>query len=305
MKQTSSLRDHAVRTVQFGDVSVTELCVPRQAAAGGSAHASDRAPLRELLFVVSGELYLRHRGLPIRLHALQWSLCDTGQILLSAAENTRALVMTIPGAGQVQTVIHSAATGVDSVLFACVRSALKAANELSSQARAELGNSLTELATLALREKSAQEHRITSRKIMRERVKSFVRRNLRNSGLSIDDIARTFHCTKRYLHKVFSEEECSLNQYIWDLRLAGCYRDLANPDLLDRSITEIAFGWGFRSTPHFSRVFRRRFGVSPSAYRAANSPRCPQAQPVESHPVESHPRLLAQGLRAERQTQAL
>jgi AraC-like DNA-binding protein len=106
---------------------------------------------------------------------------------------------------------------------------------------------------------------------MRERVKAFVRQRLRDSSLSIDDIAQTFNCTKRYLHKVFSEDERSLNQYIWELRLDRCSQDLASAELLDCSITRIAYLWGFRSPTHFSRVFRQRFGVSPSAYRSRNA----------------------------------
>jgi AraC-like DNA-binding protein len=301
VKKTSSLRDHALATVCFGDVSIAELRVARDGAAGRSVPPPpDTTPVRELIFVVSGELNLRYCGQPLRLRALEWMACEAGQILLSATENTCALVMTIPSAGIAQTRVHSVASGVDSVLFACVRSALKVAGQLTAQARAEIGNSLLELTALTLREKSAPPRRVAGRRIMCERVKVFVRHHLNKSSLSIDDIARTFHCTKRYLHKVFSEDECSLSRFIWDLRLDRCSRDLVSPDLLNRSITEIAFGWGFRSTPHFSRVFRQRFGVSPRAYRAANvrSFPSPAAQGFEAHP------RLASALRTER-TQAV
>jgi AraC-like DNA-binding protein len=269
MKKSSSLRARATRTVHIGDVSIAEICVTRRAVAERVDAACDGAPLRELIFVLSGELCLRYRGQPLRLQALQWSACDAGQVLLSAAENTCALVMTVPAGDEVQSNVHSATNGLGSVLFACCQSALKVAGELTSQARDDLGDSLIELSTLALREQSAPVRRVPGRKLMRDRVKSFIRHHVRESSLSIDDIARTFNCTKRYLHKVFSDDERSLNRFIWDLRLDRCSRDLANPGLLDRSITEIAFGWGFRNTPHFSRQFRQRFGVSPSAYRAA------------------------------------
>lgn len=303
MKTTASLRDRALRTVHLGDVSIAELHVTRHASAGRRVPTADDAPLRELIFVVSGELHLRYRGQPLQLRALEWTACDAGHLLLAAAENTCALVMTIPASAEVRTAVHSAGSGVDSVLFACVSSAMKVAHELSGQARAELGNSLIELAALALRAQSAPPRRMPGCGIMRERVKTFVRHRLRKSSLSIDEIARTFNCTKRYLHKVFSEEERSLSQFIWDLRLERCSRDLASPELLDRSIAEIAFGWGFRSTPHFSRVFRRRFGISPSAYRVASLQRCPPA--IATPRVgEAHPRLV-HVLRAEPQTQAL
>ena len=74
-------------------------------------------------------------------------------------------------------------------------------------------------------------------------------------------------CTKRYLHKVFSEDGETLNQYIWTHRLELCRAHLARADLAAKSITEIAFGCGFSNAAHFSRSFRARFGESPRAYR--------------------------------------
>ena len=48
-------------------------------------------------------------------------------------------------------------------------------------------------------------------------------------------------------------------------RLDGCRGDLARQS--DRTISEIAFAWGFSSSAHFSRAFRKRFGVTPTAFR--------------------------------------
>jgi AraC-like DNA-binding protein len=38
--------------------------------------------------------------------------------------------------------------------------------------------------------------------------------------------------------------------------------------LCNRTITEIAFGWGFSDAAHFSRIFRARFGCAPRELRA-------------------------------------
>jgi len=307
VKQASSLPGHADRTIQFGDVSIAELCLTP--VAKGRAVDLSRHPesLRALIFVLSGELCLRDRGQSVRLRALEWSFCDAGPMSLSVTADTRALVLTVPAAAlaeHVRTAVHSAASGVDKVLLECVRSALATASVLTSQARAELGNVLIELAALALREKTVAARKIAGRKMLCERVKRFVHRNLRNSTLSIDDIARTFNCTKRYLHKAFSNEERSLNQFIWDLRLERCSQDLVSPDLAGSSITDIAFSWGFRSAPHFSRAFRRRFGVSPSAYRARNTSIGAPA-PAVPHIPESRRRVMAHDPCGERRVPAL
>jgi AraC-like DNA-binding protein len=50
--------------------------------------------------------------------------------------------------------------------------------------------------------------------------------------------------------------------------LTGCRSDLANPSMKQRTITEIAFGWGFSDSAHFSHCFRKQFGLSPRAFRS-------------------------------------
>ena len=42
---------------------------------------------------------------------------------------------------------------------------------------------------------------------------------------------------------------------------------IADPAWRGHSMTEIAFGWGFNSAPHFTRTFRDRFGIPPREYR--------------------------------------
>jgi AraC-like DNA-binding protein len=46
-------------------------------------------------------------------------------------------------------------------------------------------------------------------------------------------------------------------------------RDLQNPAHAQRTITDIAFSWGFNNGAHFSRVFREHTGLTPSDFREA------------------------------------
>lgn len=224
----------------------------------------------QLIFALGGHARLSQAGETLQLRPLDWAPCGSGPCELTLSAGAEALVMILPDARPApgRGGVRNAANGVGSVLLTCIRAALQASPGLAPQARAELGQSLQDLGRLAIQENAPPGERRSRRSIMRERVKAFVRNRLHDSTLSIDDIARAFNCTKRYLHKVFADDERSLNQYIWDLRLERCGQDLANPELAGRSITEIAFAWGFRSTPHFSRAFRQRFSTSPSLYRA-------------------------------------
>ena len=61
---------------------------------------------------------------------------------------------------------------------------------------------------------------------------------------------------------LFSERGMTVSDYIWRARLQHCRQELETHG--GKTITDVAFSWGFSSSSHFSRVFRRCFGVSPS-----------------------------------------
>lgn len=108
---------------------------------------------------------------------------------------------------------------------------------------------------------------LTLREALRDRIKIYILRNLRDPDLSIDRIAAALRCSKRNLHKAFSNDGATISDTIWRLRLERCRRDLVSPACAWKSITEIAFSWGFSSATHFSKVFKDAYGMSPKAYR--------------------------------------
>lgn len=109
--------------------------------------------------------------------------------------------------------------------------------------------------------------------VTRERVKELVAVRLADPQLSIDEIARALRCSRRYLYKVFQDEGTTLERHIWDQRLDRCREALAARDhqggLSQGAISQVAFAWGFGSAAHFTRLFKARYGVTPSAFRAS------------------------------------
>lgn len=87
-----------------------------------------------------------------------------------------------------------------------------------------------------------------------------------NPELDAAMIARTAGVSRAALYRMFEPYEGVMN-YVRRRRLFGCLRDLTDRDQLYRSIAEIAFAWGFTSEAHFSRAFRKQFGMSPSDAR--------------------------------------
>ena len=76
----------------------------------------------------------------------------------------------------------------------------------------------------------------------------------------------------RYLHLLFSRFGTTVSRWILERRLERCRRELVvtGPH---KNITEVAFKWGFNDAAHFSRVFKKRYGVPPREYRGGKAAR--------------------------------
>jgi AraC-like DNA-binding protein len=112
-----------------------------------------------------------------------------------------------------------------------------------------------------------------------EKMKRVIDQNLHRPDLSVGELAKQFGYSIRYVQRLFSEEDCTVSNYIRRQRLEACKRQLADSAWINHSITAIAFNWGFNSSAHFSRVFREQYGISAREYRkqALKGPSYPRA----------------------------
>lgn len=104
----------------------------------------------------------------------------------------------------------------------------------------------------------------------RVRIIHYIEEHLGDSTLTPTRIARTFRITTRYLHHLFSEQNETVARYILRRRLEECARALTSQSLRKRTITSIAFDYGFSSATHFGRAFRSRYDLTPREYRHRN-----------------------------------
>lgn len=156
----------------------------------------------------------------------------------------------------------SARTGTGRIAYDFVHAAFDEAAKLSPSNANGVADSLVDLLLLPLREVGATFDR-GGAEATYIRAQGFIRDHLRDPELCIDQISAALGCTKRYLHMLFSERGMTVSDYIWRARLQHCRQELESPT--GKSITDVAFSWGFSSSSHFSHVFRKYFGVAPSA----------------------------------------
>lgn len=188
---------------------------------------------------------------------------------ITSTETTEHLVVTVPhdlvaGRGirldRLSAQRFSARTGVGRLAADLIQSTFSELGTISPACEDDLAASLLSLMFLSLPSEAGH-----ASEVLRHRIEGYIRDQIRDPELSIDKIAGALRCSKRYLHMAFAACDRSITDHIWATRLDGCRGDLARQS--ERTISEIAFAWGFSSSAHFSRAFRKRFGVTPTAFR--------------------------------------
>jgi AraC-like DNA-binding protein len=90
--------------------------------------------------------------------------------------------------------------------------------------------------------------------------------DLEIAEIDAEGLAARLGVSRRHLDAVFSRGSGrSLGEHLWERRLSLAADQLRRPDA--PSITEVAHAVGFKDSSHFARAFRRRHGLTPSAWR--------------------------------------
>lgn len=109
-----------------------------------------------------------------------------------------------------------------------------------------------------------------SKRTLLLRVRTYIESNLGDADLSAEQIALANHLSRRSLYRLFEEQGTSVAREIRNTRLERARQQLADPEYLHESVSEIGARWGMHDLTHFGRTFRDSYGMSPRDYRRAN-----------------------------------
>jgi len=85
-------------------------------------------------------------------------------------------------------------------------------------------------------------------------------------GLTLATVARALASSPRQLQRAYAEfGETTFREDLLARRMAAAAELLAGQPSI--SVSDVARLVGYRQAPHFAKVFRRRYGLAPAAFR--------------------------------------
>jgi len=104
--------------------------------------------------------------------------------------------------------------------------------------------------------------------LLMERIMKAVNKNLSNSDFNVDMLTQEVGISRAQLHRKMKEMTgISTSEFIRNIRLEQAARLLREQKI---NVTQVAYTVGFSNLAHFSTIFRKHFGISPSEYAEKN-----------------------------------
>jgi AraC-like DNA-binding protein len=269
-------REASLRSGEFGPLRLFIVSMGRHRVVQSAGPDNGRCgPMLKFLFQEDGSASIQQGGRTNQIHAGQWcALRKDIPFTLDAPKASRQLAITMPC-----TMLAGPARGIDwwrkprsflrgpaQILHASASASVLTCSSLKPSDCEQLGRQLAALAqmTISVDDSAAAPDMRESRRLA---ILAFIDRHLGDPALDVARIGREFSISNRTIHKLFEGESLTVVRAIWDRRLEQCRKEMVDPAMMARSITEIAHYWAFSDSQHFSRAFKQRFGITPRDYR--------------------------------------
>lgn len=185
-------------------------------------------------------------------------------------------VSCLPGIEDLCGLEVSGESGMGAILLAHLKQLHSSIDDVDARDRTAIMRATVELAAAAFRPEEQNCQGTAFRRALLARVQEYINANLGDPHLGPQTIADAFQFSPRYLHRLFSEFDLTVSDWIKRRRLTRCRFDLEDARFDGHSITQIALKNGFSDSSHFSRCFRAEYGMTPREQRN-------QAQLLRTH----------------------
>ena len=236
--------------------------------------------LYRVVLAISGNPRIEQDGRAAQLRPGEFAIYDFARpyelaydsaVRLAVFGFPRDLLALPPGsADRVTAVAIAADQGTGALASPVLRRVVLDLETYRPASAARLSTVMMDLVTTAVAERAghAESLQIESReRTLLLRIYAFIEQNLGEMDLSPGIVAAAHHVSVRYLHRLFEAQDTTVAAWIRQRRLERCRRDLADPALVAVPVSAVAARWGLPDSAHFSRLFRRAYGLPPAEYR--------------------------------------
>lgn len=157
--------------------------------------------------------------------------------------------------------------GIGAIVKPYLTELVAQSDNLDGHVARRLARSAVDLVGTLLEEHASARRPARGHDATTRRVLDYIDDNLCSPDLGPAQIAAAHYISVRHLHSLFSEHGTSVSTMVRTRRLERAYDELVSPTYADRSVSAIAMANGFVDPAHFSRTFRSRYGIPPSALR--------------------------------------
>ena len=113
---------------------------------------------------------------------------------------------------------------------------------------------------------SARSHGLRAGRLLA--VLQAIKADYADPALSSQAVAHGLGLSRRYVNDLLYETGSSFSERVLELRLQKARAMLTSPQGDSMKVSDIAYACGFNEVSYFNRCFRRRFGASPTQFRA-------------------------------------
>lgn len=266
--------------IEYGDLGESSIC-----RVISSSHRYIRQPQQSFSSNAPAMLVLQTRGTSsfqqgrrrICLSPGDWNVYDTSQpFSISSNAESEHLVFLQAHASMAETlrrleqmpVRSFGCNGIERAARDLMLVSFRESGRMSGRAGDVAADAIARMVSASV-EEAAQSHTAPVQSV-RAQIIDFIEAHITNEDLAVGTIALAFGYSTRQIHRMFQDEAgMTVSEYIWKARLAHVLQDLRSALSRDKTITEIAFTWGFSNSAHFSRAFKEAYGMTPSQCRSA------------------------------------
>jgi len=265
---------------RYGDVSCTRFwSTPHKVSCSRETYANSGGAGYLLSWQLEGQAVIEQAGTSICLMPGSLAIVD-GRRPMSVlfSQNVRRMVAKLP-VHAVETALPALVAGrplsftpqggLANMLLAYLEEIADTGSTINVHELPLLAENLCNLLKISAAHEGVDA--IDSRQLRRRAIEQHLRAIAPNPDISLAQAAAGLNISPRLLQKELQGMDTSFTRLITEARLSAAAAKLRASKSL--SVSDVAYHSGFNDISHFNHLFKRAYGMSPSAYRAsAGSP---------------------------------